>query len=298
MGLIMKAPSQSACEWISDHYSRYEEEMDLDLALENFYQTILDLKEKKPKIYQFVMGTMLTNYFEEYVNNQYGDITILKMIQTEDLDTIIEYLMMDSEQFADMLEISLLKYDEKTSDENEWLYRNMISRGYEFIYQKFNPFYSIEKMAHEFNFPTKREKKIEHEFCDYCDELKETLEYPEHIFYVLTDLLQNKWEISYSNVIMEYLIKSDYYFLKGKQVMDEKTLTKEEEKLIGTIEQERYLEDAVITLRTDTPQLTNLVKVFCFYQDHLCDDELFRIHHKEEETQYMKKMPILKKDEK
>lgn len=297
MAFKMQLPSKNAEKHIYEHYGDmflgYDENEFVELTDDFFFQMNTLYNENK-RLYHLIMGTMIINYFE-YYNNSTKYSELIEIIKNDDFDDIVDFLEQNQQYLEDLIEITIEKYEADNEEKYEYLYREMIDDGYEYIYRKCNPFYDMEKIAHEINYPTDDDKKYEQEFYDYYQVLKETLEYPEHIFYCLIDLIQNKWDDDYSGSLIRSFLRTDYYFVKGKEVLKQ-PINKQDKKFIQEIEQITSLDNAVAIYKQDKNRLSYLIERFCFYQEHLCDDIVLPIHNKEKETQYMKKLTIFQND--
>lgn len=294
MSLRMKLPSEYIAQWIEEQLEKRAVDYDQDdegLYLDLF-EDIFALMKTNITAYHMIMGTMITNYFEELFGDQEDDTEMMQVIKTDDFDSIVDYILDHEEEQIDMIEITRVKHIIRSKDANELLYLNTVNNGFAYIYEKCNPFYKTEKLFHEFNYPTDQARSLERDFINYYHELQEALEYPEHIQYVLTDLLQNKWPKVYSKTLLECFLKTNYYYIKGVDNLYPSFLTGSDRKFIQDVESATSLENIKEKYATDSKKLNYLVGIYCFYQDHLCDDVMISIRRQAKETQYMKKLSL------
>ncbi len=254
-----------------------------------------DLKQAKEGNYQLLFGTMIINYVEMYHILLPDDESFVTLLKYGELEEIVSYLEKDVDLFLEVVEATMEKSD-LDEHERENYYQMTINSDFANIYSRFDPCFELDYHLHENNFPTEHIKCLEYGFYDHYETLKSVLEYPEHITYVLTDLIDKKYTKEDAYLLVGTLLESYYFFTKGKELLQDKTITSKDKKLLNKLEEANSLEQ-ILPEMMQRSNLSRVVECCCYYQDHLFDTENLILLSNAQNNSYMKKFPKKAKDQ-
>lgn len=282
------------------------ENIEIEDRINGVINYLKEIEEENETLYRFLMGTLFIHYLElGILQPEDVDIELFELLMNEDFETInMSLYEYDNEFYEDEVSNNLFEelifttidINEYGNDEWNEIRNNVIELGYGNIYSRFNPYFEIEEMMYRVSYPKEEDLSLERDFCNEYKALKEVLSYPEHIIYVLTDVLKNKYSLETSNIVMEKILQKYYFFIKGRSIYDVDFILEKDHLLINKIETSTYLNTVIDDVRENQELLSHVVERYFYYQDHRLDEDQLSIEKKSDKEQYMKKFPK-KKDQ-
>ncbi len=283
-------------ETLSKKYEFYSEKYeDVDECLQHLFD---DLKSQPRHIFEMFVGVLMINYVEENFQNIVENEAVSQWFQQVDVEEAIDRFTENPYFFEETVECTLDKA-ERTENSTDCIYEAIAHSKFANIYSRFDPFFECDEVLHRINYPKDPTQKAENEFYDQYEALQSVWPYREHILYVLTDLIKNKYEPDTAQLTIQALLKNYYYFMKGKALLNETPVAKEDQAMLKLIESCDDIEDASAFVYQDQDKIQLVIDRCCYYQDHVLDKNQQEFYQKTKQMSYMNKFPKskVKKDQ-
>ena len=173
--------------------------------------------------------------------------------------------------------------------EQESFYELAEQKGFLGMYARLNPYYEMDMLFRKINNLKESGNRLENEISDYYLARMSSGMEQSSVIQDLIQTIKTTYQEEEQDQILKRLVQCYYYYTKGQALLNSELVDDFDLKILEIIEQKPNA-FPIETLKEKDIILERIVDRYCYYQDHLTDENNVEIHRIEQQKNYMKKL--------